>query len=73
MPQRFFDENTLRPYGLTPGDLRRHQQPGGLVPWRLSETAVALLRPLLERTGFKIGDPIHVHETRDPAGFVFTQ
>ena len=72
MPQRFFTANDLHRHGLTPADVRG--APRKLhETWRLSPTATELLKGLLTRTGFDPTDPIHVHESPDPAGFVFTQ
>lgn len=72
MPQRFFTTNDLHRHGLTPADVR-----GGLrrpyETWRLPPTAMDLLKGLLTRTGFDPSEPIHVHESPDPSGFVFTQ
>jgi hypothetical protein len=72
LPQRFFALEDLRGYGVTRGDLKG---PSTLPQsaWRLADTATNLLRPLLERTGFNINRAIHVRESQDPPGFVFTQ
>ena len=72
MPQRFFTLDDLRRYGVTRNDLTRPTVMP-LAAWRLQDTAAALLRPLLERTGFDVNEVIHVHESPDPPGFVFTQ
>ena len=72
MPQHFFTTADLRRHGLMPVDVR-----GGsrrlVETWRLPPTALDLLKGLLTQTGFDVAQPIHVHESADPAGFTFTQ
>jgi hypothetical protein len=72
MPQRFFALDDLRSYGLTPGDVRG-QQRSVHETWALPDLVAKMLRSLLERTGFDLALPIHVHENGDARGFVLTQ
>jgi hypothetical protein len=72
MPQRSFTPDDLRGYGLTPGDVRGRQRPV-FETWALPDLVAKLLRGLLQRAGFDLALPIHVHENGDAPGFVLTQ
>lgn len=68
MPQRFFPDSELRRYGLTAGDIRgRSVQRTPFATWRLPEEPQKILAALLERAGFALNLPIHVHEVTDPS------
>ena len=72
MPQRLLTVAELRFYGLTPAEVRG--APRQLhETWRLSPRPVDLLKGVLAGAGFNAADPIHVHESIHPTGFVFTQ
>jgi hypothetical protein len=71
MPERFVLLDDLREFGVARCDLKgRNDAP---LATRLKDTPAKLLRSLLESTGFDVNDPIHVHESQDPPGFVFRQ
>jgi hypothetical protein len=72
MPQRFFTPDDLRGYGLTPGDVRGRQR-SVHETWALPDLGAKRLRGLLERIGFDLALPIHVHENDDLRGFFLTQ
>jgi hypothetical protein len=72
MPQLFITTADLRLHGLTSSDVRGTPRLAHET-WRLPPTALDMLKSLLVRAGFKPPEPIHVHESADPPGFMFTQ
>ena len=63
----------LRVHGLTPTDVRGAPRRSELETWRVPLMVLDLLKGVLTRAGFDIALPIHVHESVEPAGFIFTQ